>query len=512
MSTIDTDLITVTEPARVSLGGLPNFLTIAGLSTGPRETFRGAVRVTTPTPIAPLVLTDTTGATHTVRGVTSRDEVGRGTFLIIPNSAEVTASNLAAALRGLEWLDERYVVTSAASATGAVVYLEARSPGAAYDLTFRAGSAWTGVVLRAGADGDALLASAGETTTRIDVELEEITGAPLSAGGAGAEGVPVVTLSKSYDGTPVWFDLNAAVAAPRTYLPPPAAPGVYDTGTVRSFRASARLGGVINTHLYTGDVLYAVSGTGSLAEGSDLGSYVIGPAPGRLLSDAPRRRWLPGQPLYVNLLVGPEGYEGAGELGLSVYVYDASGEYLTTTATVLVPLTLTAATVSVDTSLIEPWLVFGASLLRVVVWQAGADMSNALEWEVGDPCKASPYPVTFLSRLGGWEVYDLDAVPDSEYEIDPTTYERAVRPDFRRGESVEAVYDAGLTRTRTVTLPPVPAATGRWLCQLAASPAVFDPAGNAMIVTRVTLSAADTGRGLVQPVIEYHLSEGGAYA
>lgn len=512
MSIIDTDLITVTEPARVSLGGLPNFLTIAGLSTGPRETFRGAVWVTPPTPIAPLVLTDTTGATHTVRGVISRDEVGRGTFLIAPCSAEVTASNLAAALRGLEWLNERYVVTSAASATDAVVYLEARSPGAAYDLTFRAGSAWSGVVLRAGADGDALLASAGETTTRIDVELAEITGAPLSAGGAGAEGVPVVTLSKSYDGTPVWFDLNAAVAAPRTYLPPPAAPGVYDTGTVRSFRASARLGGVINTHLYTGDVLYAVSGTGSLAEGSDLGSYVIGPAPGRLLSDAPRRRWLPGQPLYVSLLVGPAAYEGAAPLVLSVDLYDASGEYMTSTASVSVPRTLTAATVSVDTSLIESWVARGASLLRVVARQAGADMSNALEWEVGDPCKASPYPVTFLGRLGGWEVYDLDAVPDSEYEIDPTTYERAVRPDFRRGESVEAVYDAGLTRTRTVTLPPVPAATGRWLCQLAASPAVFDPAGNAMIVTRVTLSAADTGRGLVQPVIEYHLSEGGAYA
>lgn len=511
MSIIDTDLITVTEPARVSLGGLPDFLTITGRSTGPRTAFRGAVAVAYPTPISPLVLTDATGATHSVRGVITRDEVWRGTFLIVA-SAEVTAANMAAALRGLEWIDERYVVTSAASASGAVVYLEARAPGAAYNLTFEAGGAWSGSVLREGADGDALLAAAGETTTRVDVTLSEVTGAPLSAPDAGAVGAPLVTLSKSYDGTPVWFDLNAAMGAPRTYLAPPTAPDVYDAGTVRSFRAEARLGGVVNTHLYTSDTLYAVAGTGSLAEGSDLAEYVIGPGPGRLLSDAPRRRWLPGQPLYVNLLVGSAAYEGEAPLELCMDVYDASGGYMTTAVRTAVPRTLTVATVSVDPALLEPWADRGAVLLRAVARQAGADMSDTLEWEVGDPCKALPFAVTFLGRLGGWEVVDLDAVPDSEYEISPTTYERAVRPGFRRGESVEAVYDAGLTRTRTVTLPPVPAATGRWLCQLASSPAVFDPAGNAMIVTRVTLGVADTGRGLVQPVVEYHLSEGGAYA
>ncbi|WP_301709550.1 hypothetical protein, partial [uncultured Alistipes sp.] len=120
------------EPARVSLSGLPNFLTIEGGRTRERTRFRASVRVQSPTPLSPLVATDAGGNSYSVRGVIGRDEVGRGTFLIMSSPAD-TAANLAEALRGIDWIDERYVVgvpvAPAAQADTAEVRLEAREAG-----------------------------------------------------------------------------------------------------------------------------------------------------------------------------------------------------------------------------------------------------------------------------------------------------------------------------------------------------------------------------------------------
>lgn len=506
MATVS-DVVTVAEPARVSLSGLPNFLTVEGKRTGARTRFRASVRVQSPTPLSPLVAMDAEGNSYSVRGVIDRDEVGRGTFLIVSSPAD-TAANLAEALRGIDWIDERYVVgvpvAPAAQADTAEVRLEARAAGAAHNLAFEQSRNWVVTIEQTGADGDALLAAAGEGTARIDVDLYSVD--------ADADDAPLLTLSKSYAGDPVWFDINAAVAAPRTYRPPQTAPGVFEAATVRGLRAVAHLGGVINTRIYVGDALHVIHGDGSLAVGGDLSAYVVGPGPGRLLSDAPARPWTPDTPLYVNALIGPAAYENEAPLYFRIDAFDAGGGYVGEVLSPVVPRTLRVATWSVDTEALEGLVARGARRLHATMGQAGAAMSDALWWDVADPCLRTVWPVTFLNRLGGWEVYDFGAAPESTYDVSPETYERTVQPGFRRGDSVEAVYDAGLTRTRKLVSPPVSPAVGRWLAELAASPAVFDPEGDALVVTGFTLTVADEGRDLVRPELEYHLSEGGAYA
>lgn len=500
------DIANILEPARLSLSGLPNFIQLSS-KTASGTAYQSRITPTSATAIS-ISLTDTDGGVRVITGTTDPEEVGAGVFFISSDLLE-RAENIKQALIEDPYIAANYNVFSdvswnagAPSVNGVIV--QALANGAEFNLAVTATGA-TVTSITTGASSDTLKGEAPIVEIYVDLYREEVGSFLGNSDPAGSLGIPAITLSKSYNGAPVWFDLNGIVAQKLDFNTPSSDVGAwFDAGTVTAYRAMVRRGGYTNTPIYISDKLYALTGYGEVEEKIQLDDYAYKVAPIKLLTQRPVLPYIQGQREYITFLLGApltgkqvsillRAYDGAGNFLASLQVGSVNTSQLNG---------VNCCAFNFDELMAEnPTAVKLTAALTV----RGALISNVVEYSVRPECLHKSKPFYFINRLGGWETFNFDGSTVEEVKPENASYSRTVTPEYDKAHGVEGLYYADIGSTYTVQGAPVSYEVAEWLKQMAAAKVVLDEEGRRVIVEDVTLRLSE-GQTTI-PVIKYRLSE-----
>ncbi len=526
------DIAVITEPKPVSLSGSPNFVQFAsyiGLSAFLEVSIEINASASTLLPALSLLrFTDSSGVVHSYKGTRYPEQVGAGWFLMSKDTAD-TAQNLRQTLESDRWFDSLFEVTIPAVRTvdgglrgGTTLNIKSRGVGSVFNMDIDTPDDPDHVLYtvtwehRKSVNDDSI--SGNDMTAEIDLDVYTYPDVFLGQDDAPVSlskiGTPLITLRKTYAGVPLWFELNSLFAHYDGYNLPPAAPGWFNTGTLRRYRFSAVLKGVNSVNFYWSNVLYVLNGRGAETAQPDLSEYIYGNGDTlvRLLTNKPRTPYVRGQREFLNFLFSdPErgtGDEADATLRVIYRAYTTGGKYIGA----IYGSEITRGNLfMVNTCLLDIDSILDqfprAGIVRVALAQGSAIASNALEYTVRPDCLHTLRQFSFINRLGGWDTFNFDAPLKDEIKPSVETYERTLTPAYRRGEGLEVVYDSTLANTFTVEGAPVTDEVAAWLKELASARVIIDGDGNSVVIEDFTLIVTASDSNMQKPTIKYRLSE-----
>lgn len=497
------DIAIIQEPARVSLSGLPNFIRISSKTSG-GTLFQSRI---VPTSSAAILVTvqDSEGGIRVLLGTTDVEAVGGSVFFISTDAME-TAENLKAALLNDSYMAANFDIFSDITWPAAVngVIIKAKDMGAEFNLIITAAGA-TVTAIASGTVNDTIRGNAPIVDVSADI-YEESTAQYVHTGPpAGSLGKPLITLSKSYNGTPLWFDLNGIAAQNLAFAPPLVGNGIwFNTGTIKAFRALLRKGGYSQTPFFISEILYALTGFGKLDENVDLIPYVFTAASVKTLTDKPKTPYMVGQREFITFLLGAP--LAGKQIGLLLRAFDGMGAYLggitAAPSSTSVLHAVNSCAFSFNTILSQhPKAV----TVSAAVTMGGALITEPQEYEVRPECLHVQNEFYFLNRLGGWDTFNFDGETVEDVKPVGETFTRTVTPTYNKAQGVEGVYLADLESVKTVQGTPVKKDVAEWLKQLVASKVILDKDGRRIIIEDFTLQVS-SGE-LSTPIIKYRQSE-----
>lgn len=522
------DIADISEPKRVSLAGLPNFVKFSSKShTSKKLELNLTVKVTpgaTASSISLLKLVDPTGAIHTFSGTSDITGISSNVFYISGTPSD-TAENLRLALLSDKWVAANFDIVIPFVWDGENVYngnvLNIESKGAGNDFNIQltapndtAKAAYTfNWINQASISGDTI---SGEDSTAV-IELDIHTGSGIFLGEDDRANTPeklgalITTLQKTYAGTPLWFELNAIFNKSIGYNRPVAS-GWFNTGTVKDIRFVARLKAVNSFPFYQSNVLYILNGRAPLDKQPDLTEYIYsGSSSVKLLTNKPRTNYVRGQIAYLNFILSdPDRNLTADNFGLKIAykIYTQSGRYMATEyAHPINRLDLdivNTCVLDID-AILDIWPTAG--LVKVALSRDNEIISNYIEYSILPECLHTLRQFSFINALGGWDCFNFDAADKTDLKQTTETYNKTVTPEYETGDSVETVYTSEVEKTYAIESAPVTDEVAAWLEELATAIPVLDGEGRYIIKEEFTLQLTADKENMQRATIKYRLSE-----
>lgn len=514
MGYITKNIAQITEPARVSLSGRPNFVQFASLAAG-KQIIDLLLRVqaTQSTPVAQTVLRlfESGGTLHEIRGTTDINAVGGTVFYIAPDPAD-TAENLRQTFLSIPWVAANFEIRVPAVeqagnyVNGSTLHIAGKGAGEDFRLVLTAAPGQNAYVFdwrsSTSNDGDTIKGNA----SAVDIELDVYENpaffleAPDPPTTDAALGSLALTMQKTYAGTPVWFDLNGAFAKYGGYNLPGL--GWFNTGTAKAFRFIAKVRGATAQNFYISNVLYALNGYAAQA----MDEYVLRSADAKLLSNAPAVDYRRGQRAYINVLLSAAVAAAPNVLTVGYSVYSRSGEFVNTVFRQATPAASLAVATSVRLELDAVLDQFpNAGEVHAFIARDASQLTTAQVFTIRPECLHDLADFTFLNSLGGWDVFNFDAPINNETRRDAETYRRTVTPTLIGGP--EYVYRVEIDDEYSVESSPVSDEVAIWLKELAASTVVLAPNGRQIIITDLVLSKTAADAGLHVPTMRFRYNE-----
>lgn len=469
-----------------------------------------------------LNLTQNDGTLHQFSGTSDESRVGGNIFYIAAETSD-TAENLRQALLSDPWIKANYDVvipfswSGASPVNGDTLNIKAKLAGqdlkinvvapnniGAYNITW---------VEQNSINNDSI---SGEANT-AEIELDLYTNPDVFLGeddrpvSTAKIGSYLTTLSKTYAGAPLWFELNALFSQYPTYNLPPSS-GWGNTGTVSVYRFIAKIKAVNSFSFYQSNALYVVTGYGRATDDINVDEYVYYSGMVKLLTDKPATPYIKGQREYINFLF-KDDQRGLSnpvnfEIGVIYRAYSTAGDFLgsvTTQHQGRAQFNI-SNTCALDLNGILSAYP-NAGRVKVALSRGSAIVSNDLEYIILPECLHKLNQFTFLNRLGGWDVFNMDAESISEIKPTSTTYNKTLTPSHVKGEGVEMVYATSLSVPYTVEGAPVSDDVAEWLKEMAAARVVLNNEGDYIIVEDFELKPDPKNKNMHVPKIKYRLSE-----
>jgi len=520
------DIADITEPETITLSEVPNFVQFTGKPASKTYT---EIKIQVNKGITPvnslLRITDASGIVRTYRGTTDAAEAGGSVFYVSGIPSE-TAENLRQALLTDSWFGANFHVTipffsnMADVYGGAVLWIKSKGAGTDFNIKIEApananNTAYTiDRVNPASINNDSISGEASTAEIDLDIYVNPAYGGPPTK--PDNMGTYLITLRKTYAGSPVWFELNSLFSRYGGCNLPAGSPGWFDTGTLTAYRFTAKIKAVNSFYFYASDVLYVLNGYGSVFDDRDMSEYVLTVSGDfvKLLTDKPRTPYVRGQKEYLNFIVFERPAINRF-LRVAYRAYGTGGDYL---GTVYGPEKDLPGFSSVNTCVLDIDTVLdrypAAGVIRVALARYTANVSapykqvsNDLEYTVRPGCLHTLRQFSFINRLGGWDAFNFDA--DVKEEIKPSveTYDKTVTPSSRKGDGIETVYNTTLSDIFTVEGAPVTDETAVWLKELAAAHVILDNDGNRVIIEDFALQVTGADKNMHKPTIKYRMSE-----
>lgn len=393
----------------------------------------------------------------------------------------------------------------------------------------------------------------------VKIELDVYAGTNLFLGQKPLyhSGRYVTTLSKSYSGDPLWFDLNSLTGKLTGYSSEFLSGGTADkpwcdAGTVKDYFFEARLAdGFLNDHFYYSGLHFVVNGynyaldCGNLEEADEQGishlfksnqNFLFGNFEKfKPLTSRMRRTHIAGQKQYFNFLLEDQNHKISlkpsllpvkPHIGLRYKMYTQSGvfigDYLDQVQDIDTCAVVNTAQLSLDKFLPEYTDGKGKSYTvgRIDVylcrWHTDEFYSkNDPEVLVSTPMIFDILPqhlhkvndFAFLNRLGGWDSMNFGGVSSSEFKAAPATFFKTLRPGFNRSSELEKVNYKNVQEQFTVQTSPITSEVVGWLREAAASSAVFELSTQRYVVVDDMTLKHSTKDDLFQLEMKYHYTD-----
>lgn len=531
MGYVSKDIAVITEPDIVTLSAVPNFVQFASKS-GVKTYFEVNVRVNVTSSTSGVIpsltlirITDASGTIHSYRGTTNAEDVGGSTFYVSTETSD-TAENLRQALLADKWFSANYeavipfVWQGGNPRNGSVLNIKSKGAGTDFNITMVApnntnNSAYTfDWINPTSRNNDTISGEASTAEINLDIytDPDVFLGQDDRPITARRLGTYVTTLQKTYAGSPVWFELNALFSQYIGYNRPSGSSGWFDTGTLRTYRFTAKVKAINSFYFYQSNALYVLHGYGPASEDLDLSQYVYNDNRIKLLTDKPRTPYIRGQKEYLNFLFS-DPQRGISQpldftLRVAYRAYTTSDNYLGTVygqekARISFSIVNTCH-LDID-AVIDQYPTAG--IVRVALARGTALVSNDLEYVVRPDCLHTLRQFSFINRLGGWDAFNFDAGIKDEIKPSVETYNKTLTPSYQKGDSIETVYNTTLANTFTIEGAPVTDDVAAWLKELAAARVILDNDGNYIIIEDFTLQVTGANKNMQKPTIKYRLSE-----
>ncbi len=485
----------IQEPNRLSVAGDPNFVVFR--SRVEEKTPSGVSLQVSQLPTAPLTLTEANGV-HVFAPTTDPERVGGSTFYADSDLTR-TAQNIRAALLTDSWVASNLEVSvplrwqGDGPGAGDTVSLVAKGKGVAYAFSV----SFLGSTVKVEPESlDSIRGEADSIVLELDIYAD--TGAPVGSDDPMLHlGRYATTLQKSYDGEPVWFDLNAVFAGVAE-LDPPADAGWFDPGTLRSYRFLARRTSYTSEAFYESGALHVLLGAKG---GKDMAPYILEGSGGRLLTNKPRTPYVVGGRAYLNFVRGAvTGTVRVVYSALSIGGKELGKEYSTA-----VPVERLA---DLNTYVLELDRMIGryptAGLVRVALELEGRVVSDYLEFDISPGCLHEARFLSFINDFGGWDAVNLDAPEKREIKPGYSNYDRTITPD---SSARERTYSVEMAETISVETAPMTDAAASWLTELARSKLVVDGQGRVVLISEFSLAIDPAARNMQRATIKYRYAD-----
>lgn len=526
------DIAIIFEPKRVSLSALPNFVQFKSkpgvktyLEANLKIEANPAVPGTNWPTVSVLRFIEPSGVVHEFHGTTVAADVTGSTYFISTDATN-TAENLRQSLLADKWINANFAVripsvwVGGTVTNGQVLNIKSKGAGDEFEISITTPNdpthkAYTLTwVQPTSSNNDSI---SGEAST-VEVSLDVYTDAPIFLGAddrplnSALLGTFALTLSKTYSGDTLWFDVNGPFAKSTAFNLPPDTFGWFNTNTLRVFRFVARIAGINNYAFYLSNALYVLRGYGEASDPIDLEDYVYISDEIKLLTNKPRTNYVKGQREYLNFMFSDidrgKPYVQNWTLQILYRAYDTVGKFIGQITSD--PINRTALNM-VNTCVLRIDTLLAAypsaGLIKVSLARGTAIVSNDLEYTVRPTSLHTLRQFSFLNKLGGWDSFNFDATPSEEVKVSFDTFTKTVTPAYRKGDGIETAYAAQLEDTLTVVGAPVTDDVAEWLKELGASTVVLDSNGNYIIKTEFSTPISDNAKNMQVPTMKYRLSE-----
>ena len=517
MGYVSKDIAVITEPKKISLTGSPNFVVFESKPVTKRYLWIEIGVKVIPSMDLPSVsvlqISDSYGNTRVFKGTTTAEEAGGYVFFVSDDTSD-TAENLRQAMMSDDWLRTNFeivipFVSSVDGVTnGSRITIRSKDAGKEYNMTISGNS--TGYTIdRIIPDSYSNDSISGDNAT-AEIELDiydsppDLFGVETPPTNATSMGEYITSLSKTYSGTPLWFELNSLFSQYAERSTFPESPGWFGTRTHHKYRFLAKVKGNNSFYFYCSSVLYVINGYGPVFEELDLTPYVYNGDVVKLLTNKPLTKYVRGQREFLNFVCYSK-FIGI-RFRIAYQVYSTGHLYLGTVyGQESIDNTLVrTCRLDIDTALD---LYPNAGIVKVALAKGDSLISDFLEYEIIPECLHRLAQFSFVNRLGGWDNVNFDAPVQDELRNEVETYDKTLTPYMKKGDSLETVYNANLANTFTVEGAPISDEVAEWLKEMAASTVVVDNDGNYIIVEEFTLSKTADNFNMQRPTIKYHLTE-----
>lgn len=524
------DIAIIDEPDIITLSALPNFVQFTS-KPGAKTILEVNIKInavpTTPNLASRTVLNivSSTGELRSFHGTTVASEVGGNVYYVSADTAD-TAENLRQALIADPFIKSNFEVVTPftwvnnAPVNGSIINIKAKAAGTEFLLTITAPNntgnsayliSW---VNNTSVNNDSISGEANTAEVELDIYVDPdvFLGAddrPLTAAKIGRY---LTTLSKTYTGQPLWFELNKLFSQYPGYNIPNAAPGWFNPGTVSAYRFFAKVKNVNSFSFYQSNALYVVNGYGRISDEIEIDNHVYAGPSFLLLTNKPKTPYARGQREYLNFIIKDDQRDNTNPLEFSLRVIyrayttagDFLGQYFAHARNRADFDIINTCTLTIDTVLD---LYPNAGVIKVALARDTAIISNDLEYEIMPEALHSLQQFTFLNKLGGWDNFNMDAAHVQEIKPESLTYNKTLTPSFKKGDSLETVYSTKLGNSFTVEGAPVYDDVAEWLKELAAAKVILNNEGFYIVIESFEMIIDPKTQDMQRPKIKYRLSE-----
>lgn len=345
----------------------------------------------------------------------------------------------------------------------------------------------------------------------------------------------LTTLTKSYFGQPLWFDLSTLLSKKVTYSPAFLSGQWVDAQTMTDYRFIAKCSdGVIHEPFYYSSPLYVLNGYNYALDPILLNkdaygySYLLDFSQSfhtqpftmvKPLTTNFVRTHIKGQKQYFGFVhQSPRTTAVTAQIGLLYRVYTQSG-VLVEEQTLQGQSESNFNKVNTVQLQLDQFLpiynnkTVGRIDVYLCTWKKGAYpsandraviISTPLSFRILPEILNEVNDFAFLNQLGGWDTMNLGGSRSSEFKAQPSTIYKTLQPDFDIHTEIESVALKTVQEQKTAETSPIDKQTLNWLQQMSASPAVYELSTQRYIIVDEMVLKNNSADELYQVEMKYH--------
>lgn len=584
------EIAQVTEPKELTLSGNPNFITFDSVGSGnPDQKMELRIIVERLANYENGMRIDfkegLTNSVYSFQSTRNPNKLGTNTFLVVEGSENATdrsditstAQNLLLCLRNNPYLrnnfemyinpdisvgdaDGEYLIDN-----GNIIVIKANGYGSQYNFRcelfygdeYQENKQKPDYIddiikieqIAEGSSSDSIDRGLGNTRVEIDLyrDVKSVLGDDKKE--ISNSGTFLTTLSKSYFGQPVWFELNALMNKKADYSTAFLNAGAdwVDSGSASSFRVVARrqINGS-NQVFYYSHPLYVINGYDDLLVENDLKkvsddgtAYVMDFSQDftekeivkvKPLTSMYNRTHIKGQEQYFNFIAENFSVKALPstdfpDLALYYRMYTQSGEFISDYIShkIEIQKLTTVNTAKLDLDRFLPLAVAGSKELMVgeievflCAFHKNESYNSSMpKTIISMPLTFSVFPeylytvndFVFLNKWGGWDSVNFSGTDSTEFKTTATTIFKTITPQSGRFSSIETVTNKVAESQEIVQSAPMTYDGMEWLQQMSASRAVYEIRTQRYIVIDDMSLKYNRKDDLFQAEMKYHYTD-----